>query len=613
VGAAPRLKPAALPELRGQLARYGAWLRPHLWSIAGVLALSLLGIAVDLIWPLASAYLVDRVILSSELAPADKVHQILLIALTMVVLFCLGSVMSWVRSLRTQLLSSRLAFALRSQLFARVLRLPLSDLSDMKTGGILSRLSTDVDNTSGLLQQGLISPLLATLRLAATLAIVFFLNAKIAAAVMLVIPPVMLIQGLRARRMRPIWRSLQQDRQEIDGRVSEGLSGVRVVRGFRGEKREELKYTLGHHTVIRKQLLATHIQRSIATVWELIMPLTQLTILCFGGYLVIQGNTTLGVLVAFQGYVWRIFDPIIQIATSISGTQRGLAAMDRVFEVLDKPPERPDTPEAIAAPTQVSRLEFDNVSFEYVEGRPVLHNISLSAAGGSVVALVGPSGAGKTTLTDLLARFADPTSGSIKVNGHDLRQLRLKSYRALLGVVSQEVFLFDGSIRDNIAYGRPGATDDEIRQAAARTNAHEFIAPLPEGYDSVIGERGVKLSGGQRQRLSIARALLADPQILILDEATSNLDTLSEQLIQDSMRELLKNRTTFVIAHRLSTIAHADQIVVLDAGRTVEIGTHPQLMASGGPYRQMVERQRHRIEALVPNDELTAVRADGRA
>jgi ATP-binding cassette subfamily B protein/subfamily B ATP-binding cassette protein MsbA len=365
-----------------------------------------------------------------------------------------------------------------------------------------------------------------------------------------------------------------------------------VVRAFRREKLEELHYTVGHHTVIRKQILATNIQRSIATIWELILPLTQLTILSFGGYLVIQGSTTLGVLVAFQSYVWRIFDPLMQLATSISSTQRGLAAMDRVIEVLDKPAESPDRADAIEAPSRVDELRFENVGFEYVPGRPVLEGVSLSARGGTTLALVGPSGAGKTTLTDLVARFHDPTRGAILLNGLDLRSLRLSSYRALLGVVSQEVFLFDGSVSENIAYGRRDASAEEIVEAAKRANAHEMIESLPAGYDSIIGERGVKLSGGQRQRLSIARALLADPQILILDEATSSLDTESEQQIQKSIRALLAGRTTFVIAHRLSTIAHADQIVVLESGRVVETGSHRELMQRRGRYREMVDLQR---------------------
>jgi len=551
------------------------------------------GIAIDMTWPLVSAYLIDRVILNATLTVGAKVRLLGLSAAVVTLLFLANSGVNWIRSLRLQLVTSRLAFALRSQLFNHVLVLPLSVISDMKTGGILSRLSRDVDNTTTLVQQALISPALAVLRLVVTLAIIFTLNARIATAVMLAIPPILLVQHLWARRMRSIWRSMGQDRQEIDGRVSEGLTGIRIVRGFQQEAKESRAYTIGHHTVIRKQMLATRTQRSVGMIWDLIMPMTQLTIVAYGGYLVVHGQATIGTLVAFQGYIWRLLEPIMQIATSISETQRGLAAMERVFDVLDQPTDKPDAPDAVPAPRVIESIEFERVGFEYRKGIPVLRDFNLRVQGGSVVALVGPSGAGKTTVTDLVARFLDPTTGEVRLNGTDLRALQLKSYRRLLGIVAQEVFLFDGSVRDNIAYARSNASFDEVQNAARRANAEEFIVRLPDGYDTLIGERGVKLSGGQRQRLSIARAILANPQILIMDEATSNLDTQSEQLIQASMRELLHGRTTFLVAHRLSTITHADLIVVLDGGRLHELGTHTSLMAQGGMYRDMIERQAH--------------------
>jgi ATP-binding cassette, subfamily B, bacterial len=571
--------------------RYAGWVKPHTWALLRIVLLSLVGIGIDMVWPLASAYLIDRVILGTSLSQSQKIELIAEVAGGMVLLFGLGSALNWVRSSSLQIVSSRFSFRLRQRLFQRVLRLPLSELDEMTTGGILSRLSTDVDSTAGLLQQALLSPVLAGLRLLVTVGIVFSLNAAMAAVLLLVLPPVLLVQLRYSRRLRPIWRSLAQDRQDIDGRVSEGLAGVRVVRAFRREKLEELAYTQGHHTVMRKQLLATQVQRGIASVWELLLPLAQLVIVGFGGVLVIGGKTSVGVLVAFQAYVWRVFDPILQIANSISGTQRGLAALDRVCEVLDKPAELPDVPDAQPAPERVQELSFQDVSFAYSRGGPVISDFSLSVKGGSVVALVGPSGAGKTTLTDLIARFRDPTAGVLRVNGVDLRQIQLHSYRGLIGVVAQDVFLFDGTVADNIAYGARNASRDEITVAARKANAHEFIERLPDGYDSVIGERGVKLSGGQRQRLSIARALLADPQILILDEATSNLDTESEQLIQQSLRQLFARRTTFVIAHRLSTIVDADLIIVMDRGRALEMGSHAELLGRRGAYYAMIQRQ----------------------
>jgi ATP-binding cassette subfamily B protein/subfamily B ATP-binding cassette protein MsbA len=294
---------------------------------------------------------------------------------------------------------------------------------------------------------------------------------------------------------------------------------------------------------------------------------------------------------AFQWYTFLLLNPVWSIVNSFSELQRSLAAMERVFEVLAMPPDKPDAADARDAPPVVNELRFEAVSFEYDVGRPVLHDFSVKVPGGSVVALVGRSGAGKTTVTDLVARFHDPTQGRILVNGSDIRDFRLSTYRDLLAIVQQDVFLFDGSVRDNIAYGRRNATDAEIEDAARRANASEFIVKLPEKFETTIGERGVKLSGGQQQRLAIARAILASPQILILDEATSNLDTESEQLIQASMATLLAGRTTFVIAHRLSTIRRADLILLLEEGRVIERGRHEELMAKRGTYYAMVVRQ----------------------
>jgi ATP-binding cassette subfamily B protein/subfamily B ATP-binding cassette protein MsbA len=343
--------------------------------------------------------------------------------------------------------------------------------------------------------------------------------------------------------------------------------------------------------VLRKELFAHRRELVVWTSWGLLVSSVNVVIIWYGGYLNVVGRASIGVIMAFQWYMFLLLNPVWQIVNSFSELQRSLAAMERVFEVLAMEDDKPDRPDARDAPHVVHEVRFENVEFEYREGRPVVRDFNVAVPGGSVVALVGRSGAGKTTVTDLVARFHDPTTGRILVNGSDVRDFRLRTYRDLLAIVQQEVFLFDGSVRDNIAYGRNDATDAEVEDAARRANAHEFIVRLPEQYQTFVGERGVRLSGGQQQRLAIARAILASPQILILDEATSNLDTESEQLIQASMATLLAGRTTFVIAHRLSTIRRADLILLMEEGRVTERGTHEELMRAEGTYSQMVLRQ----------------------
>ncbi len=421
--------------------------------------------------------------------------------------------------------------------------------------------------------------------------ILFSLNWQLALTALAIIPGVMLISFASARRVRPIYRSLRKDAEEIDGRVGETFSGIRVVRAFGREIRELREYMHGRHAVLRKELFAHRRELVIWGAWGLLIGGVNVVIVWYGGYLNLSGRASIGDIMAFQWYTFLLLNPVWNIVNSFSELQRALAAMERVFEVLELDRDKPDRPGAHDAPAVVHEVRFEEVEFEYREGRPVVREFNVAVPGGSVVALVGRSGAGKTTVTDLVARFHDPTQGRILLNGEDIRDFRLATYRRLLALVQQDVFLFDGSVRDNIAYGRHDASDAEVEDAARRANAHEFIERLPEGYQTFVGERGVKLSGGQQQRLAIARAMLASPQILILDEATSNLDTESEQLIQASMASLLAGRTTFVIAHRLSTIRRADLILLMEDGRIVERGTHDELMAAGGLYSEMVLRQ----------------------
>ncbi|TWT41623.1 ABC transporter ATP-binding protein [Botrimarina hoheduenensis] len=579
-------------ERRRYLRLYLAWLWPHRGAILLMMGLALAVATLEVAQPLFMRYVVDDVLLREGLTRAERLARLHVAGAVLLVVVLSDRLLDIWKNCQQRLLNLRVVLSLRRALFGRLLRLPLGKLNDMKTGGILSRLSGDIDRTTGLMQLAVISPAVSLARLLIAVGILLAVNWRLALTAMTVIPPAMLISMWVARRIRPIYRSMRKENSEIDARVSETFGGIRVVRSFQRETRELAGFLVGRHTIARKELFAHRREIVLWSSWALILATVNVVIIWYGGFLQLAGSATVGDIMAFQWYTFMLLNPVWQIVNSFSEMQRSLAGMERVFEVLESSEDKPDRPGALEAPRHVDEIRFEDVTFAYNDGVPVLHAFNLTAPGGSVIALVGRSGAGKTTVTDLVARFYDPTEGRVTLNGIDLRDLRLDSYRSLLGVVQQETFLFDGSVRDNIAYGRRHASDAEVIEAARAANAHEFITDLPAGYDSLIGERGVRLSGGQAQRLSIARAILANPRILILDEATSNLDSESEQLIQQSLDTLMHTRTTFVIAHRLSTVAQADEIVVLDEGRIVQRGKHEELMRRGGPYREMVARQR---------------------
>ena len=599
VGAPGADSPASEPEAatrrrlrpRDQLREYLRWLRPHRTAAVVLFLLALVTAGIQMIEPLFMRFIVDRVLLNASLDTPSRLTRLNIAGALFVAVTVGSNLISALRDYRQRLLNVRLMLTLRRSLFDKLLHLPLPKLWEMKTGGILSRLTGDVDTTTGLLQMAIVSPGISVIRLVIAIGVLLQLNWRLALAALAIIPGAMVMSFAFARRIRPIYRSLRKDVERLDGRVGETFSGIRVVRAFRRELRELGDYMLGRHTVLRKELFAQRREMVVWTSWGLLLGGVNVAIVWYGGYLNIAGGATIGDIMAFQWYTFLLLNPVWQIVNTFSELQRSLAAMERVFDVLAMPDDKPDRPDAIDAPRTVTALEFEDVEFEYREGQPVVRDFNVTVPGGSVVALVGRSGAGKTTVTDLVARFHDPTRGRILLNGTDIRSFRLATYRRLLALVHQDVFLFDGSVRDNIAYGRRDASDAEVEDAARRANAHEFIARLPEGYETFVGERGVKLSGGQCQRLAIARAFLASPEILILDEATSNLDTESEQLIQASMATLLAGRTTFVIAHRLSTIRRADLILLMEDGRIVERGTHDELMRARGAYFGMVRRQ----------------------
>jgi ATP-binding cassette subfamily B protein len=576
---------------RAYLREYLKWLWPHRFEVGAVFLFAALVAGIQMVEPLFMRFIIDKVLLNTTLDTQGRLLWLNLGGAAFLAVIIFSSLLNVVKDYRQRILNTKVMLSLRRALFDRMLHLPLPKLWDMKTGGILSRLTGDIDTTTGLLQMAIVSPSLSVIRLIVAITILMTLNWRLALTAMAIIPGAMLMSFISAGRIRPIYRAVRKDVELIDGRVGETFMGIRVVRAFGREVRELLDYMQGRHTVLRKELFAHRRELLLWTSWGLLVSGVNVVIVWFGGYLNVMGRATIGDIMAFQWYTFLLLNPVWNIVNSFSELQRSLAAMERVFEVMQMEDDKPDKPGAVDAPRIVNEIKLEGVEFEYRQNLPVVKDFSVTVKGGSVIALVGRSGAGKTTVTDLVARFHDPNKGRVLVNGADIRDFKLRTYRDLLAIVQQDVFLFDGSVRDNIAYGRHNASFEDVEDAARRANAHEFIIKLPEGYETFVGERGVKLSGGQQQRLAIARAILKNPQILILDEATSNLDTESEQLIQASMSALLADRTTFVVAHRLSTIQRADVILLMEDGRITERGTHEELMAARGTYYDMVKRQ----------------------
>jgi len=539
--------------------------------------------------------------------PQSPQRLLTFIAIGMVVLAALSEMVSlWSRWNATRL-TKLLQVSVRKSVFDHAVRLPLHRVYDLKSGGVASILREDAGGVADLIFSMIYNPFRAIIQLLGSLVILAFVDWKLLLGSLILLPTVWLTHRTWINRIRPIFRDIRSTRQGMDSHATEAFGGMRVVRSFSRQQSEAATFTRNGHMMARQEILVWWWSRGIDVAWSIFIPLASAMLLYWGGSRVLSDMEklraglipqsqalTVGDLVMFLSYLAALLGPIAALAGSATALQNSLSGLDRVLDLLAEQREMPSKPGAMVVDREkvAGQISLRNVSFAYSgSATPVLHEINLDVQPGEMIALVGPSGAGKTTLCNLIARFYDPTAGSVLLDGVDLRDITADSYRRLLGIVEQDTFLFDGTIAQNIAYGRRNARQEDIERAAHLANAHEFIEKLPTKYKSLIGERGVKLSGGQRQRLTIARAILADPRILILDEATSNLDTESERLIQGSLQSLMVGRTSFVIAHRLSTIARANRILVLENGRVIEQGAHEELMQISGRYRAMVDLQ----------------------
>ena len=576
----------------------------HRGQIILSLGLLTIGIGLRLIPPLGTKLAIDSALTTPPKAlpawleamplPTDPMDLLLTIAGLVIIVTVLSTVVHLCSRWIATKTVNQTQVTIRRRVFEHAVKLPLNKVYDMKSGGVASLIREDAGGVADLIFSMLYNPWRAIIQFAGSLVILMLVDWKLMVGGLLLLPIVWVTHRTWINRIRPLYRDIRKQRQRIDGNATETFSGIRVVRTFSQSRNESSRFVREGDFLVRQQLFTWWWTRIIETIWEVVVPLASTGLLLYGGYQIIYNELTLGDLMRFLFYLTMLLDPLATIAASAVSFQNNLAGLDRVLDVLEIEDELETHSGAVTLPTEKvsGSLLIRDVSFRYPESDTmVLQDINLEVNAGETVALVGRSGAGKTTLTNLIARFYDASSGTICLDGRDLRDIKLNSYRSLLGIVEQDVFLFDGTIRENIAYAKRNVSTMQVVEAAKAAAADQFINQLPDGYDSIIGERGVKLSGGQRQRIAIARAILADPRILILDEATSNLDSESERLIQNSLSELLQNRTAFVIAHRLSTIAGADKIVVLEEGRIIEIGSHQQLLESGGRYRDMVMLQ----------------------
>lgn len=538
-----------------------------------------------LVLPGASKFLIDDVIPSGNL---DYLKWLVIaVAAAVTIQATTSYALTQILSVEAQHLIAKL----RSQVQKHIIQLPIRFFDNTKTGELVSRIMSDVEGVRNLVGTGFAQMIGGVLTAVISLVLLIYISPLMTLYVLVPVIIFGLISLKAFGKIRPIFRERGKINAEVTGRLTETLGGIRVIKGFNAEAQEIKSFEAGVERLflnVKASLTATSFVTSAAT---FLLGLASAGIMGIGGYMIMQEEMTFGDFLAFTLYLGFMIAPIVQMSNIGSQFTEAFAGLDRTEEIMNMPLESDAKERTIQLPLIKGDIRFENVGFAYQEGKEVVKGISFQADEGSVTALVGTSGSGKTTIAGLAASFLNPDSGIITVDGVDLRKITLESYRSQLGVVLQDDFLFEGTIKENILFPRPMATEKELLQAVKAAHVDEFTSRFEEGLDTLIGERGVKLSGGQRQRIAIARAILADPRILVLDEATSNLDTESEALIQASLKELMKGRTTFVIAHRLSTIRQADQILVIEQGEIVERGKHEELIEKQGRYYQLYTYQ----------------------
>ena len=569
-----------------------AYIKPYKKRLAAAVVCIIMAAGANLYLPWIIKDMIDDVLMSKDMLMLN-----LIAAGILVVMFTRG-VFYYGQSYLVSYVGQRVIIDVRSVLFRKFQKMPLSYYDKQQTGTVMSYITNDVSAMQSAIVDNLIELVTESSILIGSLAMMIYLDWKLSLLTLMTIPLVGFAMKIFGRKLKRSSTVIQERAAEITSLLQESISAIRVVKSFVRETYEIRRFEEQNWKNFQAAMKNVKLTSLLTPTVEFLAAIAVTFIVWFGGYEVVNEVITAGELVAFLTYAVNLANPVKRLSRVYAAIQKAMAAADRVFEVMDLDEKITDVPGAKPLPPIQGQVEFKDITFSYKEGQPALQHISLKAEPGQMIALVGPSGSGKSTIANLIPRFYDVDSGTIAIDGHDIRQVTADSLREQIGLVPQETMLFSTTVMENIRYGRLDATDEEVVEAARAANAEEFIKDLPEGYDTKLGERGLNLSGGQRQRLAIARAILKNPRVLILDEATSALDTESEKIVQDALDKLMVGRTSFVIAHRLSTIFNADQIFVVENGQLREHGTHEELLAAGGLYSNLYNIQFRQNEAM---------------